>query len=96
MSENTAKLCKCCSIALTVVNGFLLLAVCRQLHLVSLHHGSSPVAMPSLLIVLLAVVMFALLIGKEWLRPAWLPLVLNIAWLVASALPLLKLTALLT
>ena len=96
------KLCQRGSIALLVVNGLLLFACGHQLHKLVLRHGELPghaattshalLHMPSALMVVLQVALLAILIGKEWLRPAWLPLVLNLVWLVVSVLLLFKLT----
>ena len=109
LNEKAARLCKRGSIALAVVSGGVLFATCRQLHQLSLHssadHATVPVqslgpieallTMPSLVFVLLTALLLAILIGKEWLRPTWIPLVLNLLWLGAGSLLLQRLSALL-
>ena len=92
------------SLALTVVNSCLVLAVCWQLHQLGLHWSVDPttlqcpadihalLSLPSLHVVLLTVLLLAVLIGKEWLRPRWMSLVVNLLWLVAGSLLLQHLT----
>jgi hypothetical protein len=105
MSEKTEKFCKRGSFALTVMNGCILFAASRQLHQLSLRSSADHTAlsvqcpapipalfsMPSILFVLLTIILLAVLIGKEWLRPPWVPLVVNVLWLAAGSLLLLHL-----
>jgi len=40
---------------------------------------------PAAVVQVVAVLLFALLVAKEWLRPVWIPLVLNSFWLALGA-----------
>jgi hypothetical protein len=98
MSEKADRLCKGLSLALACVNGGVLFVAFRQWHQVSIHssanHEAVPLqspafiqalqSMPSLLLVLLLVTLLALLGSKEWLRPSWIPLGLNVLWLAGG------------
>jgi hypothetical protein len=105
MNELADKLGKRGELLLTAVNVVFVFAIGHLLHTVGLRHGeipdhvpSSPHAllhMPSVLIVVLMVALLGLLIGKEWLRPRWLPLVLNLVGLIVGPILLFKLSALL-
>lgn len=93
------KMYKRVGLALTAVNGLLLLAACRYVHQLGLCQseslgllpgqggtiGQELLSLPSVLMVILMMTLLVILIGKEWLRPAWLPLVLNILWLVSGS-----------
>jgi len=106
MSEKINAVCKRGSIALTIVNALLLLATLWQVYHLSLRFGDSTdtllvrshaaiqalLSMHSLLLVCLTVILLAVLIGKEWLRPSWMPLVLNLLWLAACCRLLYYLT----
>ena len=97
MSEIAGKLYKYSSTALAVLNTVLMLADCWRLNYVLMNQTGSTakwLTMPSIVIVLLAVIGLALLISITWLRPLWLRLVLSIVWLVAGTLLLLKLSVL--
>lgn len=51
---------------------------------------------PGAVVLALAVVLLALLVAKEWLRPIWIPLTLNALWLaLGSVLVVLFLLAML-
>jgi len=109
LNEKAARLYERGSMVLAVVNGGLLFAAGWQLHQLSLRGSAAPatlpvqdpgtiqalLSMPSLLFVLLTGCLLAVLIGKEWLRPTWIPLSMNLLWLVAASLLLQRLTALL-
>jgi len=93
MSEIAGKLYKYSSTALAVLNTVLMLADCWRLNYVLMNQTGSTakwLTMPSIVIVLLAVIGLALLISITWLRPLWLRLVLSIVWLVAGTLLLLS------
>jgi hypothetical protein len=40
---------------------------------------------PAAVVLVVAVILLALLVAKEWLRPVWIPLVLNALWLAFGA-----------
>ena len=94
MSETAAMFCKRSCTALVVVNALLLLALCRRLHAVILNQTDS-IAMesspPSIVIVLMAVLGVAILLGFRWLRPPWLIFVVQLTLLTTGCLLLLKL-----
>ncbi len=48
---------------------------------------------PVAAVLVLAVVLLALLVAKEWLRPVWLPLMLNAFWLALGCVLVLLFTA---
>lgn len=79
---------------LTGVNLLLVLAVYRQLHFVLLHqtgHTTLLYTLPSILIVMLAALGLAFVIGLHWLRPPWLACTVQLTLLATGCLLLIKL-----
>lgn len=105
MNELADKLGRRAVFLLTAVNVVFVLVAGHLLNKISLRHGeisghaisgSHPLLhMPSGLIVVLMIALLGVLIGKDWLRPRWLPLVLNLVGLIVGPILLFKLSSLL-
>lgn len=94
MNTTTAKLVDRSRTGLTMMNLLLLLALSRQLHVVLLHQTGNTTwecTLPSMLVVILAALGLACVLGLNWLRSSGLALIVQVLLLASGCGLLTKL-----